>query len=359
MGLPQINIAFKSKSVSAITRSAMGIVALILRDTTNLVTPSTVVLKSVEDLKESDWSAENYDYINKTFLGTPSKVIVVKIGDGTEEEPSTVVDGLAKLKTVKFNYLAVPSASSVEGETIVTWTKGKRKNDLKNIKAVVAHQAADDIGVINFTTEGIVVGDKTYTAQQYTCRIAGILAGLPFTRSSTYFVLPEVDAIVEHENPDEAIDNGELILINDGEKVKIGRGVNSLTTVTAEQKADWKKIKIVDVMDMITDDVRETFNDNYVGKIQNITDNQILFIIAVKSYFRGLAGQGVLEPTFNNTADIDVTTQRLAWESIGTDTSTWDDSKVRLMPFGSSIFLAGSVKIVDAVEDLDFNIFSA
>ena len=132
-----------------------------------------------------------------------------------------------------------------------------------------------------------------------------------------------------------------------------------LTTLTAEQKEDWKKIKIVDVMDMVIDDIRDTFNDSYVGKVQNTVDNQMLFITAVKAYFKGLATQSILEPTYNNTAEIDVSTQRLAWESIGTDTTDWDDAQVRNMPFGSDVFLAGNVKIVDALEDLTFNIFSA
>lgn len=354
MGLPQINIAFKSKSVSAIERSAMGIVALILRDETLLAANSTAIIRSVEDLKESDWTAENYDYINKTLLGTPSKIIVIRIG---EEELLT--DSLKKLNGIKFNYFAMPGATTEEAATISSWTKSKRTNEKKTVKAVVANQVADDKGVINFTTGGIVVGVKTYTAQQYTGRIAGILAGLPFTRSSTYFVLPEVDAIDVHENPDDAIDNGELILVHDGEKVKIGRGVNSLTTLTIDMKADWKKIKIVEVMDMITDDIRDTFNDNYVGKIPNITDNQVLFITSIKAYFQGLANQSILDINYENTAEIDVSTQRLAWESIGTDTTGWDDTKVREMPFGSEVFLAGNVKIVDAVEDLTFNIFSA
>ena len=354
MGLPEINIAFKSKATSAIARSEMGVVALILRDTTNTATTSTVTIKSIEDLKATDWTAENYDYINKTLLGTPSKVVVIKL-----DEDGELSEALTKLNGVKFNYLAMPDAETLEAGQIATWIKSKRTNDKKTFKAVVANQDADDIGIINFTTEGIVVGDKTYTAQQYTCRIAGILAGLPFTRSSTYYELAEVESITEIEDVDAAIDNGQLVLINDGEKVKIGRGVNSLTTVTADQKEDWKKIKIVDVMDMITDDIRDTFNNGYVGKVQNTADNQILFIVAVKAYFKGLAAQSILEPTYNNNAEIDVAAQRLAWESIGTDTTAWDDTQVRNMPFGSEVFLSGNVKIVDAMEDLTFNIFSA
>lgn len=353
MGLPEININFQARAVSAIQRSAMGIVALILRDETSSTLSDVVKIKSVEDVKTTDWTAENLEYINQALLGTPSTVVVLRVG-----EDDLIADVLKKLSGIKFNYVAMPDATTQEVTTLTTWIKAKRTNDKKTFKAVVANQDADDKGVINFTTGGIVVGGKTYTAQQYTARIAGVLAGLPFTRSATYFVLPEVEAITEHEDPNADIDNGELILVNDGENVKIGRAVNSLTTVTAAEKADYKKIKIVEVMDMIVDDIRDTYNNDYVGKVINIYDNQVLFITAVNAYFKTLIGDQVLDPAYENISFIDVNAQRLAWESIGTDTSALDDQKVREMSFGSEVFLAGQVKITDAMEDLTFNILT-
>lgn len=355
MGLPQIEILFKSKAVSAVKRSALGIVALILRDTTK--TNEFTELKSVEDLNAADWTVDNADFINKTLLGTPSKVIVLRIG-----AEDLIADALAKLSFKKFNYLAMPDATAPEATTIASWIKSKRKNEKKTYKAVLANETADDMGIINFTTEEIVVGEKTYTAQQYTARIAGILAGLPFTRSSTYYELPEVESITESQTPDADIDAGQLILINDGEKIKIGRGVNSLTTLTTDQKEDYKKILIVEVMDMIYDDIRSTFNDGYVGKVKNIYDNQLLFIISVIAYFKGLASDAsgnILDKNYENKAEVNVDAQRLAWEGIGTDTSEWDDQKVREMTIGSNVYLKGQVKIVDATEDLKFDIFVA
>lgn len=353
MGLPEINITFHAKAVSAITRSAMGIVALILRDETSTAVNSVATLKSVEDLVSTDWTAENYDYIEQALAGTPSKVIILRIGSAAE-----LTGELKKLGSIKFNYVAMPGAIAEEVSSLVSWIKSKRTNDKKTYKAVISNVDADDRGIINFTTGGIVVGDTTYTAQQYTPRIAGILAGLPFTRSATYFILPEVDSIEEHEDPNTDIDNGELILVNDGENIKIGRAVNSLTTLTVREKADYKKIKIVEVMDMIVDDIRDTYSKEYVGKVINVYDNQVLFITAVNAYFKILMGDQILDPSFDNVSFIDVTAQRLAWESEGKDTSEMDDQQVREMSFGSEVFLAGQVKISDAMEDLTFDILT-
>jgi len=350
MGLPEINIEFIGRAVTAVKRSQLGIVALILKDDTQ--TAETIIYKSVEEVETIDWSVENLDYIQKAFGGTPSKVIIERLD-------TTAIDyneALKRLNNKRFNYLAIPQIEAVDTTLISTWIKTKRDIEKKTFKAVLPNTEADHDGVINFTTNGITVGEKVYTTAAYTARIAGVMAGLPFTRSSTYFELNEVDSITEIEDPDAAVDNGELILINDGENIKIGRGVNSLTTTTLTKTEDFKSIRVVEVMDMIKDDIRTTFDKFYVGKLNNIYDNQVLFITSVNAYFAGLSDDQILDPSAENKATVNVRAQRLAWEGFGTDTSEWDDQKVKETSFRKNVFLAGKTKIVDAMEDLDFDI---
>ncbi|MEK4247595.1 phage tail sheath C-terminal domain-containing protein [Psychrobacillus sp. FSL K6-2684] len=350
MGLPEINIEFVGKAVTAIKRSQLGIVALILKDNTK--TFDSVIYKSVEEVKAEDWTPNNLDYIQKTFAGTPSKIIIERLG-------VDVVDynvALTRLNNKRFNYLAIPQIEQDATVLISTWIKTKRENQKKTFKAVLPTEVADHEGIINFTTTGIKVGEKEYTTAEYTARIAGILAGLPFTRSATYYELNEVDSITEIEDPDKAVDDGELILINDGENIKIGRGVNSLTTTTVAKTEDFKSIRVMEVQDMMKDDIRSTYDKEYVGKVNNTYDNQVLFIRSVNAYCNGLADEEILDPKYENKVFISIRKQRLAWEGIGTDTSEWDDQKVKEMSFKKNVFLAGNVKIVDAMEDLDLDI---
>ncbi|UPW82727.1 phage tail sheath subtilisin-like domain-containing protein [Lysinibacillus sp. Ag94] len=350
MGLPQINIEFIGKAVTAIKRSQLGIVALILKD--DVQTADTVTYKSIEEVPTDGWSPANLDYIQKTFMGTPSKIIIERL-------PTTAEDynaALTRLNNKRFNYLAIPSIKDKETTNIASWIKTKRENKKKTFKAVLPNCEADHEGIINFTTAGIKVGDREYTTAGYTARIAGIIAGLPFTRTSTYYELNEIDSITEIEDPDAAVDNGELILINDGENVKIGRGVNSLTTTTGKKTEDFKSIRIMEVQDLIKDDIRTTFDKHYIGKHNNIYDNQVLFIRSVNAYYDGLEDEEILDPNFDNKSEINVRKQRLAWENIGVDTTDWDDQKVKEMSFKRNVFLAGNIKIVDAIEDLDMDI---
>ncbi|SFB62594.1 Phage tail sheath protein [Cohnella sp. OV330] len=347
MGLPEININFASLAVSAITRSGRGVVALILKDDTS--TFDSVEYKSVADVKANDWTAANLALIKLAFLGIPSKVIVERL----DADASDYNAALTRLAGKRWNYLAAPGIQSADAATVATQIKTWRTNK-KTFKAVLPNSVSDHESIINFATEGIVVGATTYTASQYTARIAGLLAGMPLTRSATYYELSEVSAITESDDPDGDIDDGKLILISDDGKIKIGRGVNSLTTLTGKS-ADFQKIKIIEGHDLVADDITRTFKDEYVGKVNNSYDNQALFITAANAYIRGLQGE-VLDPSGSNTVGVNLEAQRLAWEAIGTDTSDWDDKKVKETSFGSKVFISGSLKFLDAIEDLDFNI---
>ena len=144
---------------------------------------------------------------------------------------------------------------------------------------------------------------------------------------------------------------------NDGEQVRASRAVNSLTTLGENQTEDMQKITIVEAMDMIQEDISQTFADYYCGKYKNTYDNQVLFISAINSYFRQLAKESVLDPNTDNIANVDVETQREQWLSTGTiEAAEWSEQMVKKMTFRSNVNLAGNIKILDAMEDLTFYI---
>ncbi|WLR52464.1 phage tail sheath C-terminal domain-containing protein [Bacillus tianshenii] len=350
VGLPEINIEFKGKAVSAVKRSARGIVALILHDDTGSF--ETKVYTESTQVEGTDWTEENIDLIKVAFKANPAKVICERL----DTTATDLAAGLTRLGSKRFNYLAIPSITTEQVPDVETWIKSKRESDKRSYKAVLPHADSDHEGIINFATSDIVVGEKTYTTEAYCVRIAGILAALPFTRSATYYELSEVDSIIESTDPNGDIDAGKLILINDGEKIKIGRGVNSLTTTTLNKTEDFKKIRVVEVMDLMSDDIRSTYDNYYVGKVNNIYDNQVLFFTSINAYFEGLEADEILDPNFDNRSGVNIEAQRLAWESIGIDTSEWSEQQVKENTFKSKVFAKANVKIVDAMEDLDFQI---
>lgn len=353
MGLPEILIEFKAKAETAVARSENGIVAVILKDNTSTgAVKSSYSYNYEADIVKAHWTTANLDYLNKTFMGAPKRVIVERVTDAEFGE-GKYEKALARLKNKGWNWLAIPGIEEGDVADIKTWVIAQRAAK-KTFKAVLPNCAANDEGIVNFATEGIVVGTKTYSASDYCGRIAGLLAGLPMTESATYQVLAEVDNITESTTPDEDIDNGKFILINDGEKIKVGRGVNSLKTLSGDKTEDMKKIKIIEGMDLMRDDIRAAFENNYIG-INNSYDNKVMFVAAINQYFDGLVREGVLYGDGTNAADIDVAAQR-DWLAQKYDISEYSEDQIRKAKTGSYVFVAANVTFCDAIEDLRFTI---
>lgn len=351
MGLPQINIAFKTKAITAVERSENGIVALIIVDTTKSATSYTYAYAT--EINNEDWTAENLDLIKLAFLGAPRLVIIERISAITE-----LSTALGRLLNKKWNWLAI-AASTVPDEQIKTaydWITEQRAA-AKTFKAVLpgtGETTMNNEGVVCFATDEIVGSSKTYSTAEYCVRIAGALAGLSMTRSATYYVLSDVTSIEESSTPDDDIDDGKMILINDGEKIKIASGNNSLHILEDGQSEEMKSIKTVEGMDLIRDDIRNTFEDNYIG-INNSYDNKTIFIGAVNEYFDELVRQGVLYDQYNNTCEIDIEAQR---EYLGSKYSVADmtDEEIKMAKTGKYVFAKADIQFCDAIENLDFSI---
>lgn len=346
MGLPEILIDFKTNGTTAISRSQRGIVALILKDDTNNV--DTHVCNSLTDVNASDWTADNYKYITMAFTEAPAKVIIERLAVAAVDYS----DALTRLKNKYFNYLAIPGILPADVDAISIWIKDMRDNNQKTFKAVLPDKAADHEGVINFVASNIVVGADTYSGSQFTARIAGLLAALPLNMSATYYVLSDVTSIDEPTDPDADIDAGKLILLHDGEKVKLGRAVNSLTS--SAKGAEFKKIKVVEAVDLMRNDIRDTFEEGYIGKVTNSYDNKALFIAAVNAYFKELSRSEVLDSSYENNAEVDVEATKIYLEGLGVDTSVMSDEAIKKYNTGSEVFVTASVKFVDAMEDIKF-----
>lgn len=362
-GMPQIIINFRTKGTTAIKRSARGIVAMILHNETKDEIHNYTI-RDVSDIPETGLTDENVDLIKKCLLGTPLRILVYTL-------PNTNVDGATKtqanalkmLTNIKWNWLCAPTASVQEQQDLASWIKAQRSNKHKTFKAVLSGQAADHEGIVNFCTNDIKVRTDTdsfgnpiyttYTALQYTARIAGVLAGLALDRSATYFKLTEVESVEVYEDIDTLIDNGELLLIDeqDGDGVKIARACNSLTTFTTDKGEEFRKIKIIEGIDMVTDDIRDTFKKYYVGKVINDYNHKMLFISAILVYFSEIKGN-VLDADAPNTVDINTTWQSNYAKLHGDDPTTMSVMEIRQYNTGDTLALVGDIRFVDAMENL-------
>lgn len=351
MGLPSINITFRQQGITAVQRGERGVVALVLQDQSAVEAFEVTAINDIPD----GLSERNKDLLEKTLIGyvtPPRKVVVYVVAES--EEGADYSDAQAYLETVAFDYVAVPGITSSEANSFATWVKGLRENHNKKVVAVLPNTNADHEGIVNFTTDDIWTEEGRYDTSEYTGRIAGLLAGTPLTIASTFAPLPEVIDCerLTNEELDEAIDNGEFVIFNDGEKVKVGRGVNSLVTTTQEKTESFKKIKIVAAMDLMYHDIKRTAEDHYLGKYSNSYDNKILLMVAIQGYLEGLELDGVLEA---GTTDvfIDVERQLNYLKSIGyPGIDEMNEQEVKNANTRDQVFLGAQIKILDAIEEI-------
>lgn len=370
LGLPTITIAFKSTGITAIERSQRGIIALILKETkvadsdgkagnSSLFTGSPYTVYTSTDIPDSLTDA-NKEQISLALEGyqTAPKHILVYVQDSTETDYNDI---LVELENARWDYLVIPDITTADTTTIATWIKGMRTTKDKKVKAVLPNCAADNEGVVNFTNTKIVTASKTYTTAQYCSRIAGIICGTPMTISCTFAPLAEVIDCDKYtkDQMDAKVGKGELFVMFDGSKFKIARGVNSFVT-TIEGKGDsFKKIKLVDLMDMIHDDIKDTANDSYIGKYANSYDNKCLLISAIQGYYTELELDGLLE-RLQNTCSLD-TDATAAWilsngKKTQAEIATMKIQAIKEFNTADQVFLTSTISMLDAIEGITLNI---
>jgi hypothetical protein len=354
MGLPSVNIIFKELATSAVEQGSVGVLALVLKDESVANGVTEYVLTNIADIP-AVLDAANKDYVNKAFLGVPKEIHLIVI----QSDAANFSAAMNYLETIQFNVLAIPGVAPADVATFSAWTIDMFDNKERKIISVLPNSVSDHPAVINFSTDNIVVGATTYTTSQYTARIAGIIAGLALTQSPTFQVLSEVTDVpkLSKSDADTLINAGKLILYHDGEKVKIGRGVTSRTTVNTTFGADWKKIKIVRILNKTYDDIKRTIEDLYVGKVQNNYINKLLLVSAIKAYYEQLEEDEILD-SGKNSADIDVTAQRIYLKTImdPVEVNKMTDQQIREANTRDQVFLVATQRPLDAIEDVKLTV---
>lgn len=418
MNAPEINISFIEKANKSFQIANRGIVALMIgaKPIDNLSNPFTVVTEA--DIPESGLSDTEVDQIKlalKGYEGTsPAKVIVycmdkpvqytetylntltldqlkaieteygytVPSGDTLSTHVQNILTkqvtkiapayeaALAAMFNVKFNYivfttLANDASVATLPSTIIDWIDERGEsfrskvilhgttNSYNNEHVIVNYSGAT---VAETVSQGGVdtVVETEYTNDQFCARIAGLLAATPVERSATYAVIEEAVACTTPDDLDDAVDGGLFFLMFDGEKVKVCRAVNSFTTLTDTKGESFKKIRIVDIMDTIYNDIRGLIEDQYIGKYPNTYDNKNILITSIDEYLNELTRHNMIN---DHTVGIDVDAQREYLKEAGKPVEEMVESEIKEANTGSKVFLTGTISILDAIEDIDWTIY--
>ena len=122
-----------------------------------------------------------------------------------------------------------------------------------------------------------------------------------------------------------------------------------MTTLTQGKNTQFQKIKIVDTMDMIENDIRMTCEDSYLGKYANSYDNKCLLLSAIGNYFDGLINESILQ---SYTIEIDIDANRSYLKGKGVDVDKMSEDEIKTANTGSFVYMKATLSILDAIEDI-------
>lgn len=375
MGLkmPNVFVSFYEKGITAIQRSQRGIVAMVFP--VNNPSDNVTNIYTVDDIPESwnKYKKEQIELALKGYQTSPRKIIVMecqgevkntvpKPGGQSGETEEQILEAdfskvLKKLEKVYFNWLVVPGIQDKYTDKIATWIKGMRTTKDTKVCAVLPNCNADHEGIVNFTNTMIKTKAKTFATADYCSRVAGIICGTPAIISCTYAPVPEVQEVEQYtaEEMDTKIGKGEFFFFDDGEKIKVARGINSFVTTIQGKGDDFKKVKLVDLMDMIHYDIKKTAHDSYIGKYANSYDNRCLLITAINGYLHTLETEGLLERGQNNCY-IDITAVKNWRESNGLNTreelENMNETQIKELNLHDNAFLGVDLSMLDALENI-------
>jgi Phage tail sheath protein subtilisin-like domain/Phage tail sheath C-terminal domain len=301
---PGLYINFKEAAIAQITGGARGTVAIPLKTYTG----GTAVAETFYTVEnETDaityFGANNIQSIKLALQGGAQEVLVYTLPtiDGTTvTEAVAYAEARLAFEARPFNvFVADGELSATEQDNIKSWVATNR-DEKKHFMFVAGGSAADDadpaVGnarttrladdyVVNLITGGNVSG-ADYSSGEYAAYLAGLVAGTAINRSITYTQVPLDDVNKRLRNSEivTALQAGSLVLVHDGEKVKVEQGLT----------ASKKKIRSIRARQAVATDVEKTARDNYIGKLDNNEDGQMALINAIKAYLETLEVNNVL-----------------------------------------------------------------
>lgn len=354
MGMPEVVINFKESKDTFVYRLGRGTVCWFVADSEKSTAEKHLIRykgdsdKELAGLKNSETVIKQ---VKRMFDFGVKNVIVVACKD--------LDTAKTLLEQEKYNYLAIESAD----EGALTWAKDIGYRAGKHFILITdgaASLAKDESNVVSVYPESktIELGKPS--------DIASIIASVN-DRSATYYVLANNTELTDEEiakyparkAASAKVDEGALVVFNDGEKLKIARAVTTYykggEDIGNTSKSPFSKIRAVDIANMIMDDIETTFENEYSGKVINTYDNKMNFISMINAvYLAGLVGTA-LSGDFENVVDIDLQKHVEIAKQQGMDVDSMSEIDLRTIDTGDKVYLAGHIHIVDTMEDLYIN----
>lgn len=250
----------------------------------------------IEDLKAND-------YVIFEGTGAPKTNAGVALKGGTDQSvtANSLQSFLAAIQNKKWNAVGLPLygvAGSSFNATVAPYIKALRDAGKKVVAVVNNYPNADCEGVVS-VDQGYRTETETVDVDSFVGTVAGLCAGTPINQSNTYRVITGALEIINPKTDDEiekGILTGQLMLsYRQDETIVIESDINTLVNLNADQSEAFRKNRVIRTLDDIASTVRETFENNFVGKVARNDAGKMAFKSAIVKYFTQLQNMEAIQ----------------------------------------------------------------
>ena len=302
------NGTFGNKIIIAITRdTSTGLWTVI-----TYVNGASLDSQKVSNVTELD----DNDYVTFSGNGELEETSGTALEGGTN---GTVTDSTAYpamfklLKMARWQTYACFSSETSIKSSVVTFITEMRENEGRYVQGVVAdYNGADYEGIINSVC-GAVIDEVEYSKEDFTSIVAGMTAGANFNESNTARVVTGATSIIGELTDSEikeGLSNGHFIIsTSTSGKIKVEQDINSLHTYSSDRNYNFSKNRVLRTLDEIGTTTVQTWEDTYMGKVDNDSTGRSLFKADLTSYGNELQRLAGIQE-FDGSTDIEISQGR-------------------------------------------------
>ena len=246
-------------------------------------------------------SLKNNAYVKFTGSGTlvTTDSTLLEGGSDGSLRANLYTDFFGKLRNELWNTVAITSTTGSDLTLAKTFIQDMRDNEGIYVQAVIANGTSDYEGIIN-VVNGVNLEDGTaVSAAQFTAWVAGATAGAALTDSLTGKVVEGAASIISQLNNSQIIDalnEGKFVLaLNQNGTIRVEKDINSLHTFTATKGYEFSKNRIIRELDTIGANIKNIWEQSYMGKISNNDTGRTLFKSSIIDFMTTLQNAGAIE----------------------------------------------------------------
>jgi hypothetical protein len=239
-----------------------------------------------------------------TFSGTAATALVANAGTaltGGVDPTVTAADDAAFLTAIEpytFDIIAYDGESQTVADAYVAFVTRMNDSVGRKCQLVVGGFTGYNNKYVISANNGVVLADgSSLNARQVVWWLAGAEAGALYYQSLTYAQYPTAVSANPKLTDDQtaaAIAAGQIAFVDDFGIVKVCTDINSKTTVTIAEGAEFKKNRVMRVIMQFCNDTYEHFATNYIGKVDNNADGRALLRAWIIGYLNEMmANNGI------------------------------------------------------------------